>query len=145
MTPEDWDSGFGKSLAVFLNGDGIPEPDQRGQRVVDDTFLLCFNAHHEPIDFVTSGGPDDPDWTVALDTDTPDGLRDLTVAAGESVQVHGVTVRVLSRSGSSFVVQVAGTYRMPPPAFFESTDHGVEPVSCAVLPLADALANGCTR
>ncbi|MGW0022105.1 glycogen debranching protein GlgX [Rhodococcus sp. NPDC003382] len=100
MTPEDWDSGFGKSLAVFLNGDGIPEPDQRGQRVVDDTFLLCFNAHHEPIDFVTSGGPDDPDWTVALDTDTPDGLRDLTVAAGESVQVQARSLLVLRRPRS---------------------------------------------
>ena len=44
MTHDDWNSGF-KSLAVFLNGEAIPAPNVRGERVVDDTFLLCFNAH----------------------------------------------------------------------------------------------------
>ena len=45
MTPEDWGSGFGKCVAVFLNGEAIPAPNERGERVVDDSFLLCFNAH----------------------------------------------------------------------------------------------------
>ena len=47
-------------LAVYLNGDGIPDLDVRGQRVTDDSFLLWFNAHHEPIDFAlppTSSAP----------------------------------------------------------------------------------------
>ena len=39
-----------KSLGVFLNGDGIDARRAREQRIVDDTFLLLFNAHHEPID-----------------------------------------------------------------------------------------------
>ncbi len=30
---------------------GIPDLDVRGQRVTDDSFVLCFNAHHEPIEF----------------------------------------------------------------------------------------------
>jgi glycogen operon protein len=51
MTDEDWDSGFVKSLGVYLNGYGIPDLDVRGQRVTDDSFVLFFNAHHEPIDF----------------------------------------------------------------------------------------------
>ena len=51
MSDEDWDSGFAKSVAVYLNGQGIPDLDVRGQRVTDDSFVLCFNAHHEPIDF----------------------------------------------------------------------------------------------
>ena len=51
MTEEDWDSGFGKSVAVYLNGQGIPGLDQRGQRVTGDSFVVCFNAHHEPIQF----------------------------------------------------------------------------------------------
>ena len=51
MSDDDWDSGFGKSVAVFLNGEGIPDLDLRGERVIDDSFLLCFNAHHEPIEF----------------------------------------------------------------------------------------------
>ena len=51
MTEEDWDSGFGKSVAVYLNGQGIPGLDQRGHRVTGDSFVVCFNAHHEPIQF----------------------------------------------------------------------------------------------
>ena len=41
--------GFGlrKCVAVFLNGEAIHAPNERGERVVDDSFLLCFNAHDE--------------------------------------------------------------------------------------------------
>ena len=55
MTEEDWESGFGRSIAVYLNGKGIPDRDLRGQRVVDDSFLLCFSAHDEPIEFHLPG------------------------------------------------------------------------------------------
>ena len=51
MADEDWESGFAKSIAVYLNGHGIPDLDVRGQRIIDDSFVLCFNAHYEPIDF----------------------------------------------------------------------------------------------
>ena len=30
---------------------GQPDRDMRGQRITDDSFILCFNAHHEPIEF----------------------------------------------------------------------------------------------
>ena len=39
---------------MFLNGQGIPDRDPRGQRVIDDSFLLCFNAHDEPIEFTVA-------------------------------------------------------------------------------------------
>ncbi|WP_315770220.1 glycogen debranching protein GlgX [Rhodococcoides kroppenstedtii] len=99
MTEADWDSGFGKSLAVFLNGEGIPEPDARGNRVVDDTFYLCFNAHHEPIDFTTVDGEYASEWTVALDTAVSTGVRDTVVAAGKSVRVQARSLLVLRKTG----------------------------------------------
>ncbi|GGG11978.1 glycogen operon protein GlgX homolog [Rhodococcoides trifolii] len=99
MTEEDWDSGFGKSLAVFLNGEGIPEPDGRGNRVVDDTFYLCFNAHHEPIDFTTVDGEYASEWTVALNTATPTGLEDRTIVAGTAVAVEARSLLVLRKTG----------------------------------------------
>jgi isoamylase len=52
MSEEDWESGFGKSITVYLNGFGVPDLDPRGQRFTDDSFLMCFNAHREAIDFV---------------------------------------------------------------------------------------------
>ncbi|MBV9293158.1 MAG: glycogen debranching enzyme, partial [Frankiales bacterium] len=70
MSDEDWDSGFAKSVSVFLNGHGIREPDARGERVTDDSFFLLFNAHHEPIEFVLP--PLNAErWHVILDTAAP--------------------------------------------------------------------------
>ena len=51
MSDHDWDSGTG-SVGVFLNGEAITDRDRRGQRVTDDSLLLLFNGHHEPIDWV---------------------------------------------------------------------------------------------
>lgn len=56
MTAQDWDNDFGKSIAVFLNGQALPEPDRRGERVIDDSFLLCFNAHDHEVNFVMPHG-----------------------------------------------------------------------------------------
>ena len=55
MTEQDWDAGFGKCVAVFLNGEASPSPTPRGERVIDDSFLLLLNAHHEDIEFTLPG------------------------------------------------------------------------------------------
>src|SRR6195952_1951372 len=70
MTDEDWEAGSAAVLTVFLNGEGILESDQRGERVVDDSFLLIFNAHHEDVEVTLpdAGLPDR--WGTVLDTVT---------------------------------------------------------------------------
>jgi len=101
MTPEDWGSGFGKALTVFLNGDGIPYKDPRGERVTDDSFLLCFNAHHEDLEFTLPDGEYADEWTVELDTNTPTGARDdadAVVKAGTSTTVVSRSVLVLRKT-----------------------------------------------
>ncbi|PWW64752.1 glycogen debranching protein GlgX [Actinokineospora spheciospongiae] len=70
MSDEDWGSGFGRCIVTFLNGEGIPDLDQRGERVSDDSFLLCFNAHHEDIDVTVPDGDYGAEWEVVLDTAT---------------------------------------------------------------------------
>jgi isoamylase len=55
ISHDDWQVGFAKSLGVFLNGDALPDPDQRVRRLRDDSFLLLFNAHHEELTFVLPG------------------------------------------------------------------------------------------
>ena len=71
MSDEDWDNGYAKSLAVFLNGHGIPEVDARGERITDDSFLVLFNAHHEPMTFTVPDTSYGEAWTVLLDTAAP--------------------------------------------------------------------------
>ncbi|HEX8123009.1 MAG TPA: glycogen debranching protein GlgX [Solirubrobacteraceae bacterium] len=53
MTGDDWGNDFGRAVALFVNGEGIRERGQYGQRHVDSSFLLCFNAHDAPIEFAT--------------------------------------------------------------------------------------------
>lgn len=91
MTTADWDSGFGKSLAVFLNGNGIGEKDERGEKIVDDSFIICFNAHYEPIEF-TLPAILESGWTGVLDTAQPTGDSDIEDACG------GTTFAVQARS-----------------------------------------------
>ena len=68
MKAEDWSSGFGKAVGVFFNGAAIPSPDERGERVVDDSFLVLFNAHHEPLSFTTPAKPWGASWLRMIDT-----------------------------------------------------------------------------
>ena len=67
MRDEDWASSEKRAVVVFLNGDAIAEPDPRGERVVDDSFLLVFNAFHKPLD-VTLPGEVTREWTCTVDT-----------------------------------------------------------------------------
>jgi isoamylase len=70
MSEQDWESGFGRCIVVFLNGEGIPDLDKRGERVVDDSFLLCFNAHDEDIEVIVPESGYGERWAVVLDTTT---------------------------------------------------------------------------
>ena len=68
MSDSDWGTGYSQSLMVFLNGDAIPEPDNLGRRIVDDHFLLMFNASAESITFTTPVKAYGEVWTVRLNT-----------------------------------------------------------------------------
>lgn len=71
MTLQDWQNGFARSLAVFLNGEEIASPDHRGRRVRDDSFFILFNAHDHPLRFTLPRGPYGRRWLRALDTADP--------------------------------------------------------------------------
>lgn len=68
MQPEDWDSGFGRSVGVFLNGDGIRAKDTRGRRITDVNFLLYFNAHDDMVNFTLPADEYAPAWDIIIDT-----------------------------------------------------------------------------
>ncbi len=70
MDENTWNSGFVRSLMVFLNGDAIPELDLIGRRVVDDHFLMLFNAHFDAITFTMPPKAFGNDWQIRLDTAT---------------------------------------------------------------------------
>jgi isoamylase len=51
MTEDDWRVGYARSLTVYLNGEGILAPGPRGERVIDDDFVVMFNAHDACMEF----------------------------------------------------------------------------------------------
>lgn len=69
-----------------------------GERVVDDSFLLCFNAHSRDVEFVTPHDDYAQEWTVELDTNHPAGKADLVVAAEEKIAVPGRSVLILRKT-----------------------------------------------
>ncbi len=66
MSDDDWNRGFAKSFAVYLNGEAIPTPDAKGVRVVDDSFLVLFNAHDQPVRFAMPDDLADLEWDIVL-------------------------------------------------------------------------------
>jgi glycogen operon protein len=97
MTDTDWQSGYARTLTVFLNGDAIPEPDNLGRRITDDHFLLLFNAHTDPIDFTLPPEAYGVEWTLELDTSAPGsdgGDHDRVYKAGsvQTIAAHSITV-----------------------------------------------------
>ena len=96
MSHDDWNRGYAKSFAVFLNGKGIPTLDARGRRVIDDSFIVLFNAHDEPVSFTMPDELADLEWEVMLYSAV--GLSaDLPAEAPESAAVDGWSVALLRK------------------------------------------------
>jgi glycogen operon protein len=95
---EHWEEQEANALAVFLNGEGIASPDLRGERVIDDGFLLLFNATHSDVEFRLPAAALGPRWIEVLDTGS--GWIESEArehAAGATRKVPHLTLVVLRR------------------------------------------------
>ncbi|MDX2229037.1 MAG: glycogen debranching protein GlgX [Leptolyngbyaceae cyanobacterium bins.349] len=98
MSQEQWDVGYSKSIAVFLNGSKIPSPGPQGQRISDDSFLLFFNAHYETIEFALPNGFQHREWEVIIDTKEPRFIQEEQIFTGQqAVPVVARSLVVLRR------------------------------------------------
>ncbi len=68
MTQRDWQRGDAYTLGVFLNGREIPSRSPTGDEIEDDSFLLLFNAHYEPVTFSVPTRRFGARWVVDLST-----------------------------------------------------------------------------
>lgn len=95
---EQWQEGFAKAIAVFINGDAIPARGKRGERIVDDSFLLLFNAHHEPLTFQLPQTLQESIWCVVLDTTKPTLIEHGSRYSGsETLEVESRSTVLLQR------------------------------------------------
>jgi isoamylase len=96
MTKRDWETAH--TVGMFLNGEEIAAPDEHGNRVVDDSFLLLFNGSHDDCDFRLPPGRFGRRWWVELRTDDQDGADDaVQISAGEHLTVPALSLIVLRR------------------------------------------------
>jgi isoamylase len=95
MTMRDWHHEHGRTLGVFLNGDEIPSRTADGNEIVDDSFLLLFNAHFEPVTFTLPTRRFGARWEVVLATG--DGAPEGSVGARAEVVVADRSLTLLQR------------------------------------------------
>ena len=97
MKDEDWDSAATASLAVFLNGEALPHPDARGERVRDASFYWLLNADPEPVAFTLPGEPYGRSWEVELDSARPERAGSRVLAARSTLEVAARSSVLLRR------------------------------------------------
>ena len=88
MAEEDWQVAQAKSLAVFLNGAGIPDPDPCGRPIVDDRFYLILNAHDGLLECNLPSAEWGKRWKKEMDTDTGWVEGDELFQAGEHLRIE---------------------------------------------------------
>jgi glycogen operon protein len=96
MTRRDWADAGGRAFGAFLNGEEIPSPGVHGERVVDDSFLVLFNAYFEPTRFRLPTRRLGTTWELALSTAEPDA-DPRRWSAREEIELEARSVLVLRR------------------------------------------------
>jgi isoamylase len=105
MNDDDWEMGFAQAVGVFVNGESIQTTDLFGSRILDDTFLIIFNASDLDIDWIIPSDRWGARWIVDIDTEDPGaGTPDrpiIGLEAGEKTRVTNRSVLVLRRTATS--------------------------------------------
>jgi len=104
MTNANWETDHARAVAVFVNGDSIQARDPFGGRIVDDSYLLLFNASEFDLEWhIPNGGWGDR-WVLEFDTADPlAGTSErptVGIDAGASLAVMNRSLKVLRRAES---------------------------------------------
>lgn len=86
MTPEEWNAGWVRCIGLQLNGRTLDDLNAIGEPILDQTYLILFNPHHESIRFVMprNGGVA---WQLLLDSAKPEKDDKPVFAPGDSYEL----------------------------------------------------------
>ena len=107
MDADAWHNGLANSLMVFLNGSAIAAPDPRGNRVLDDSFLVMFNAYSQPLRFTLPDEEYGAEWIPVVDTAAHD-LQSNPLDPSWEIQVQPRSIVVLRCPRVSVPASVPG-------------------------------------
>jgi isoamylase len=98
LTEENWNNDFAKSLAVYMNGQGLRSVDNKGNKIVDKNFYVIFNAYHESLDYKLPSKKYASSWVKVIDTTencvSEEGQK---FNAGDTIKVNGRSVVLLKQ------------------------------------------------
>jgi glycogen operon protein len=114
MDDDDWTEPDARSIGMYLNGDGIPSLDERGRRILDDSFLLYFNASGDDVPLTLPPEEYAAAWDVEIDTAGREPAAPLVAGststlAGRSVLVLRAHAPVPDQPDSSVAASVAAS------------------------------------
>jgi len=105
MSDEQWANDWVRSFGLQLTGGTLDVRDEQGEPIRDDTLLMFFNAHSEPVVFTLppapmevnggeiidgSDGPGSSSWERLLDTSGPDEpAGNATLAPADTYELQG--------------------------------------------------------
>jgi isoamylase len=100
MTQRNWRDDNALTLGVFLNGSEIPTLTERGAPVIDDTFLILFNAWDGSVDFTLPAVSFGRRWELELSSADPAAEAGAeSYRARAVVPVEGRSLMLLRRVG----------------------------------------------
>lgn len=95
MSDEHWNSTIARSLSIYLSGYGLDSFTERGERIIDDTFLLMINSDDKEVIFTLPDMNWGKSWYKILDTSSnffdPDD-RTNSLLHDENVVVTGRSI-----------------------------------------------------
>ncbi|MCL6423513.1 glycogen debranching protein GlgX [Brachybacterium sp. JHP9] len=96
MSDGEWQDPQNKCVTVFLNGGAIPEPNERGERIVDDSALILFNFAGNDVDFTIPDAAYGKEWFVVTGTANAQEIGDV-LAPGTTITRPAFSVLFLGR------------------------------------------------
>ena len=87
MSPEEWHQGWVRCIGLQLNGRTLDDVNGVGDSIIDETFMILFNPHHEPIKFYMPRKQGTA-WELLLDSRFPEEqVEKPVIAPGEPYEL----------------------------------------------------------
>ncbi|MCW2539154.1 MAG: glycogen debranching enzyme GlgX [Frankiales bacterium] len=97
LADKDWYDRSLSTVGMYLDGRGLRHRGSRGEKLIDDSYLMLLHSGDEPVDFVLPGSPWADRYPVVLDTGATGGEPSPGVifAGGATIILAARTVLVL--------------------------------------------------
>jgi isoamylase len=117
MSDEHWNHSFIRCIGVVLVGLAEDIRDYFGKPVHDDTFMLLFNAHHEPVDLILPGR-EKVVWERVIDTADEAGFlaQPTTHPSGDELPLEPRSMSLFKLSAGSQEHARATSWKLRPAA-----------------------------